>query len=67
MTRDEARFWSKVIKGPRENDCWLWVRAVADDGTAGSISTATDERRPSVRIASPFIWHTALTWTDSGR
>ncbi|MCP1415715.1 hypothetical protein ACX800_22730 [Paenarthrobacter nitroguajacolicus] len=32
MTRDEARFWSKVIKGPWENDCWLWTGAVADDG-----------------------------------
>jgi hypothetical protein len=26
------RFWSKVIKGPRPDDCWLWTGAVADDG-----------------------------------
>src|SRR5690242_9382390 len=32
MAADEARFWTKVIKGPRENDCWLWTGAVGDDG-----------------------------------
>ncbi|MDP9936840.1 hypothetical protein J2T11_003208 [Paenarthrobacter nicotinovorans] len=32
VTRDEARFWAKVIEGPRENDCWLWTGAVGDDG-----------------------------------
>lgn len=28
----EDRFWRKVIKGPRPNDCWLWSAAVGDDG-----------------------------------
>ena len=28
----EERFWSKVIKGPRRDDCWLWSAAVSDDG-----------------------------------
>jgi hypothetical protein len=28
----EDRFWDKVIKGPRPNDCWLWTGAVSDDG-----------------------------------
>nr|AAS20142.1 hypothetical protein [Paenarthrobacter aurescens] len=32
VSRDEARFWHKVIKGPRTNDCWLWTGAVGDDG-----------------------------------
>lgn len=33
MTRPpEDRFWSKVIKGPRAADCWLWAGAVSDDG-----------------------------------
>lgn len=27
-----ARFWAKVIKGPRPDDCWLWVGSVSDDG-----------------------------------
>ena len=29
------RFWSRVVKGPRETDCWLWGRdgaAIGDDG-----------------------------------
>ncbi|NQX29861.1 hypothetical protein HQQ81_21140 [Microbacteriaceae bacterium VKM Ac-2854] len=26
------RFWSHVIKGPAEDDCWIWVGAIADDG-----------------------------------
>jgi hypothetical protein len=36
LTADEAdRFWSRVLKGPRETDCWLWARdgaAIGDDG-----------------------------------
>lgn len=27
-----ARFWAKVVKGPRPRDCWLWSGAVGDDG-----------------------------------
>ncbi|MBP3977013.1 hypothetical protein [Microbacterium sp. BLY] len=23
---------AKVVSGPREDDCWLWVGAIADDG-----------------------------------
>ena len=26
------RFWSYVVKGPREADCWLWTGAIGDDG-----------------------------------
>lgn len=26
------RFWEKVVKGPRPNDCWIWTGAIADDG-----------------------------------
>jgi hypothetical protein len=37
LTADEVdRFWSRVVKGPRETDCWLWAgggtAAIADDG-----------------------------------
>lgn len=31
--REETRFWEKVIKGPTENACWIWVGAIGDDGT----------------------------------
>jgi len=27
-----ARFWSKVVKGPGPEDCWIWVGAIGDDG-----------------------------------
>ena len=30
--REEKRFWEKVIKGPTENACWIWVGAIGDDG-----------------------------------
>lgn len=26
------RFWSYVVKGPRETSCWIFVGAVGDDG-----------------------------------
>lgn len=26
------RFWSHVVKGPRETDCWIWTGALSDDG-----------------------------------
>lgn len=26
------RFWSYVVKGPRQDDCWVWTGAVGDDG-----------------------------------
>ncbi len=37
LTADEVdRFWSRVVKGPRETDCWLWAgggtAAIGDDG-----------------------------------
>lgn len=28
----EHRFWSKVIRGPLPEHCWIWVGAIADDG-----------------------------------
>lgn len=30
--KTERRFWSKVIRGPYPEDCWIWVGAIADDG-----------------------------------
>lgn len=33
LTADETdRFWSHIVKGPRETDCWVWIGAVEDDG-----------------------------------
>lgn len=32
ITADTDRFWSKVLKGPRPTDCWLWTGAIGDDG-----------------------------------
>jgi len=33
LTADEIdRFWSRVVKGPRAADCWIWTGAIADDG-----------------------------------
>lgn len=29
---DSVRFWSKVVKGPRPSDCWIWTGAIGDDG-----------------------------------
>lgn len=26
------RFWSHVVKGPRETHCWIWTGAIGDDG-----------------------------------
>ncbi len=31
-SNQDERFWAKVIKGPRPDDCWLWTGAVSDDG-----------------------------------
>ncbi|KNC20007.1 hypothetical protein AC792_03215 [Arthrobacter sp. RIT-PI-e] len=29
---ETERFWEKGVKGPRLQDCWIWVGAIADDG-----------------------------------
>ena len=29
---DAERFDSYVLRGPRENSCWIWLGAVSDDG-----------------------------------
>lgn len=26
------RFWSRVVRGPLETDCWVWVGGLSDDG-----------------------------------
>lgn len=28
----EDRFFSHVVKGPTESDCWVWTGAIGDDG-----------------------------------
>ena len=30
--KEAARFWDKVVKGPRPGDCWIWTGAIGDDG-----------------------------------
>ena len=33
LTTDEIdRFWSHVVKGPQETNCWIWIGAIGDDG-----------------------------------
>lgn len=45
----EDRFWRKVIKGPRPNDCWLWTGAVSDDGYGRYWIQTTDGGQLAVR------------------
>ena len=40
--QEEKRFWEKVIKGPTENACWIWVGAIGDDGY-GRFWTQTED------------------------
>lgn len=47
-TADEARFWSKVCKGPGPDDHWLWSAAVADDGY-GRYTITREGRTVAVR------------------
>ncbi|MDQ0212201.1 hypothetical protein [Arthrobacter bambusae] len=42
------RFWSKVVKGPAQGDCWLWAAAVGDDGY-GRFTLNADGRTVAVR------------------
>lgn len=42
------RFWAKVLKGPADADCWLWLGAVADDGY-GRFFLRINGRETSVR------------------
>lgn len=59
MTGDEdERFWSKVIKGPRPDDCWLWIGAVSDDGY-GRFWIKTSEGQKALRPQRHA--HTLLT------
>ncbi|WDF35124.1 hypothetical protein PTW37_16620 (plasmid) [Arthrobacter agilis] len=39
------RFWEKVVKGPRPQDCWIWTGAVADDGYGRFWVTRDGEQR----------------------
>ncbi len=32
--KDLNRLWSKVVKGPNENDCWSWTGALSQAGYA---------------------------------
>ncbi|WP_235830850.1 hypothetical protein [Arthrobacter cheniae] len=49
LRRGEAdRFWEKVVKGPRPQDCWIWTGAVADDGY-GRFWVARDGEQRALR------------------
>ena len=56
MTQEKAerRFWSKVIRGPRPEHCWIWVGAIADDGY-GRFYLDGASVRPTA-TASPCTW-----------
>lgn len=39
------RFWSHVVKGPRQDDCWIWTGAVSDDGYGRFWTKAGDDQK----------------------
>ena len=46
MSDEQERFWSKVIKGPDPDDCWIWTGAIGDDGYGRFWTTpATGEQK----------------------
>lgn len=54
---DVTRFWDHVVKGPAEDDCWLWSGAIGDDGY-GRFWTRTEHGQ---RVFWPhrLAWHLA--------
>lgn len=46
---EETRFWEKVIKGPTENACWIWVGAIGDDGYGRFWTQAEDGTQRMLR------------------
>lgn len=63
MRTVEERFWSKVTKGPRPDDCWIWVGAISDDGY-GRFSLNSNGR---TRAVSPhrYAYYLATgSWLD---
>jgi len=66
LTADEIdRFWSHVVKGPHETDCWLWAAggtaAIGDDGY-GRFWVSRDGRQ---RVLRPHRVAWALAVGDS--
>lgn len=49
-----ARFWSHVVKGPNERDCWIWTGAISDDGYGRFWLGA--EHRPRVMRPSRYVY-----------
>lgn len=45
----EARFWAKTVAGPTEDDCVIWVGAIADDGYARFWTGPTERAGPVLR------------------
>jgi hypothetical protein len=51
-----ARFWAKVVKGPGERDCWIWVGAISSD-SYGRFWIKRDDR---VRVVRPHRYAAAV-------
>lgn len=50
LTADEmARFWSHVVRGPHETDCWLLARGAIGDALDAGITAAAAQRLGSIR------------------
>lgn len=63
MRTADERFWSKVIKGPRPDDCWFWVGAISDDGY-GRFTLNQDGHTRAVRPHRYAYWLATGVWLD---
>lgn len=52
---DAERFWPYVVKGPDDDDCWIWTGAVGDDGY-GRFWTAGDGIRQRTMRPQRFLY-----------
>lgn len=50
LSKDEKRFWEKVVKGRNKKDCWLWEGAVFNTGY-GKI-----RRENKIKLAHRISW-----------
>lgn len=63
MRTADERFWSKVIKGPRPEDCWFWVGAISDDGY-GRFTLNQGGHTRAVRPHRYAYWLATGIWFD---
>jgi len=59
---DAERFWRYVVKGPADDDCWIWTGAIGDDGY-GRFWTAGDGSRQRTMRPQRFLYR-ELTGID---